>query len=358
MGYISFIDILGTKNAAKNAEKYMRYIGDFSCAISQALQIHTGIFAYIYSDCAYLESSLLDTLINALDQIRKELMAKNIYIRGSICKGTLGAIDKDTDITSISKDENCTIRQILALILPHKNNDRFNGTIFTSKDIAKAYSYESMTKGVAIRVDPTLVNRDIKNLGYIHKNTIREECVNSQSNNIASIVKSGFITEINGRIDYTSIYDISYSYDDEESKHVLQKTIQDYLKCLISDIKISRYYISFFISYINSQIFNPDIEESFLYTQLLSLKNHQNLYGSGFDFVYFALINKIYNDLVPIYRDFAAHLVTKLIEGNNSIINYCRNIDSLPDELISQYSKELLCEDIVNSLESIYGEKI
>ena len=81
MGYISFIDILGTKNAAKNAEKYMRYIGDFSCAISQALQIHTGIFAYIYSDCAYLESSLLDTLINALDQIRKEeISSQSVFI--------------------------------------------------------------------------------------------------------------------------------------------------------------------------------------------------------------------------------------------------------------------------------------
>lgn len=350
MCYISFIDILGTKKAAKNIGEYMRYIGDFSCAILQALKIHKGLLAYIYSDCAYLESSSLGTLINALDQIRKELMSKNIYIRGSICEGTLGAINKDTDIGSISKYGNCTIQKILYSLITDNNNAQFNGTIFTSKDVAKAYSYESSTKGVAIRVDPALVLTSKINLMNIDEKTIWKEPINSLSNNIVTIVKSGYITETNGLIDYNSIYDISYTYDEEESKHVLQKLLQDYLKCVISDIRTSRYYITVFISYINSQDFKHDTDKSFLYTQLLSLKNDKNLYGIGFDFVYFALINKIYNDIAPKDRDYAANLVIRLINDNDSIIAYFRNIYSLPDELISQYSKELLCEDIVNNL--------
>lgn len=73
------------------------------CNLTSIKDSQGSISLYIYSDCAYLESSSLGTLINALDQIRKELMSKNIYIRGSICEGTLGAINKDTDIGSISK---------------------------------------------------------------------------------------------------------------------------------------------------------------------------------------------------------------------------------------------------------------
>src|SRR5580658_10819220 len=95
MKYISFIDILGTKNSSENEnfEDYLKLITDFQYTlINEAEVLKDKGRVHFFSDCAYIESDDISVLINYLINLRSELLQVNIFIRGSIIKGVLGAI--------------------------------------------------------------------------------------------------------------------------------------------------------------------------------------------------------------------------------------------------------------------------
>lgn len=90
MGYIAYLDLLGTKDlSTHDADAYRDSIKVFSECLERSLA--DGCEAYAFSDCAYLESKSLTQIISTLDILRSELLMQQRFLTAAVTSGTLGA---------------------------------------------------------------------------------------------------------------------------------------------------------------------------------------------------------------------------------------------------------------------------
>ena len=96
--YIAYLDVLGTKNSSENEDfdEYIKLIICFQNSLvrSSYLLDDKGKI-YFFSDCAYIESQSINSLISMLGSIRQNLFDDDIFIRGALIKGKLGALNGD-----------------------------------------------------------------------------------------------------------------------------------------------------------------------------------------------------------------------------------------------------------------------
>ncbi|GHT36877.1 hypothetical protein AGMMS49574_29190 [Bacteroidia bacterium] len=176
--YIAYIDILGTKNSSENEDfdEYLKSITNFQnelLAVVPDLEGHGKI--HFFSDCAFIESENLDTMIKVLKNIRNDLFNTGLFIRGALIKGTLAAITGKETEEEINNYLDISKKTLSTWKRCKQYSSEIGGALFLNKDVAKAAYYESFLKASAIYVDNELAEISIK----------------------SQLVNSGFISDVN-----------------------------------------------------------------------------------------------------------------------------------------------------------------
>lgn len=337
--YIAYLDVLGTKNSSENEDfdEYIKLIICFQNSLvrSSYLLDDKGKI-YFFSDCAYIESQSINSLISMLGSIRQNLFDDDIFIRGALIKGKLGALNGD-DLDDCEKrykgDKELSekMRVSLKYFRSLQNNTKIKGTLFFCKDVAKVYAYESQLKGAAFYVD----------------SNIKKET--------QEVVKSGYISNISKNT-YCNFYDIKYDALSVSSSFI-EKVFRHYALSNTSDIKYGRYYLTILISCVNSLNFSnikydedkhKFIDAPDLFYSILNLKKtHKIIYNNakGLEYLYFSLIDKFYTDVNDVIL--RRYFLNEIFLNYKFLSKYQNKISQLSKELISSRTKKAILEDLV-----------
>ncbi|MBN8675415.1 MAG: hypothetical protein J0L56_14895 [Chitinophagales bacterium] len=350
MNYIAFIDMVGTKNLANfDAAGYMEYITNFQQLIILHLdKLENKGKIHFFSDCAYIESEDPEILITFLSSFRIDLMTLKIFLKGSIVEGKLGAItgpESESDVKKMYGDEVLRkFKTVRPQLLEHKN--QISGTLFYCNDIAKAFKMQDNLKGIGCFVHSDI----IKISKSIEHKTVDSFYVKDTHKNILEFFK-----------------DLKYSNEFISNVNAINLIIQVYARSNTYSQKYGRYYLTILASIINSSNFKKlslnknDSSKSgkFLYeppifTTIMNLKKKFPLLyekAYGLEYLYFALLNKIYNDQSG--GNETTKEILKIILNSKRFINkYMNNLEALPTKLISDQNKGKLISDYFD----IYGK--
>lgn len=338
--YIAYIDLLGTKNYAENYnyEKYLGLIINFQtellriarCKLGENDRIH------FFSDCAYIESDNLECLIEALKYLRTQLRDCDLFLKGAIMKGRLGAVGKffnqEEFRSYYNYDQNDKEVNNAKSVFAQQNalsNNKINGSLFFSTDICQLYTLESELKGSAILIEEGLINEEIKN----------------------HIVESGYISNKNI---FSIFYDIKYG-EKEITGEFLEKILTLYSASNMQNKNYGRHYLSILISCINSTNFataNYDIDSKEappILAKILQLKDKYKQiynYAIGLEYLYFALINKFYCDIGE-NSDLTKIFVEKILNNQKFLGKYLNNLSSISKKLLNHKSRNLFINDVL-----------
>lgn len=347
MNYISFVDLIGTKNLAQyNIESYRDTVVNFQAAmINNVSALNKKGKVHFFSDCAYIESSDLESLLDFIRSFRSELLSLSLYLKGSIIEGTLGAIngDETDEFVGTTYGEMVLARYNSCKGTLKKFKQEINGTLFFSPDIGNAYKFQDFLKGIGIYLDQNLIAK--------LNNKQKKETVIS------------FFIKDFSKPNLEFFYDIKFG-EDELTEEIIDDVIRKYTLSNTYSLKYGRYYLSVLASLINSSDFsrikfNKDGNGSFLkapyiFYKILNLKFEKPiLYNKalGLEFIYFSLINKLYNDRKSNTDNSVTLQVVKRIVNHNKFINkYLNNLDSIPNRLLSDRNKSYLISDYFESL--------
>ena len=155
--------------------------------------------------------------------------------------------------------------------------------------------------------------------------------------------------------EYREFYDISYLKEDI-TPDFLDKLLKTYYKSNIYDVNYGRYYLSILISCVNSvnfsKLYFDEVNNKFentepIFNKILNLKKeHKDLYNftSGLEYVYFTLINKVYNDIGEANGTTKNFL--KIVMFNNKYLRIYRNkISRISKALVEIKVKNLMLQD-------------
>lgn len=340
--YICFIDLVGTKDLTTfHPEDYISTITDFQKAIIK----YTKVFSnendrvYFFSDGAYIESSNLLKLISYLQELRSDLSPTNHYFKAAITTGLLGAITGyeneeiirerfSDDIADLYKQfkKDLKLRQPL-----------INGTIFLSKDVSKAYSFQESLKGLGIFVEGKLVPKISKH-----------------------VVKSFYIPDILGN-KTMPIWDIKMK-EEELGEYNVRNVFRNYMISNTKSKKYGRYYLTFLATLINSTDFSvinyfksSDLpsdkkiqlsNEPLILNILLELnKRYEPLYSKahGLDFLYFVLLNKVYSDCNESL--ITKEILRKVLKLKKIFTKYLTDFNAIPNEIMSYENRNSFIRD-------------
>lgn len=213
MGYIAFLDLLGTKDFCGNPEVYNTNISIFY----QEAQNHSYRLAEgrvgIFSDCLYAESKNLREILDFLVSLRKRLCSRALFFSAALTKGHI-------DIVNPARSE--------------KGN--FFGVAFENSDIADVYIKQNRFKGIGIWVDES-VQAEMKSISKYR------------------LVKSVYLEEVD-TTSYSPYYDIAYDLNNLVYNNYEESLIKTILnECLLAYTKskrYGRYYLSILATLLNS----------------------------------------------------------------------------------------------------------
>ncbi len=213
MGYIAFLDLLGTKDFCGNPEVYNTNISIFyQEAQNHSYRLSKGRVG-IFSDCLYAESKDLKEILDFLVSLRKRLCARTLFFNAALTKGHI-------DIVNPAKSE--------------KGN--FFGVAFENSDIADVYMKQNRFKGIGIWVDESVQ-------------------IEMKSINKYRLVKSVYLQEID-TTNYQTYYDIAFELENSVYSNYEMSLIKTVLnECLLAYTKskrYGRYYLSILATLLNS----------------------------------------------------------------------------------------------------------
>ncbi len=343
--YIAYIDVLGARNSSEKEDFdfYLNLISDFQNELLRAVKNLEDGRIHFFSDCAFIESKNLISLINCIRDLRDSLFdATPTFIRGAITLGVLGAINgtesKDF-IQNYYQDKNITNRFLSLKKNLNKYEKEIKGTLFLSKDIAKLVYYEQTLKGAAIYLDESVLS-DIE---------------------VSNVVNSGYLSDVNKK-EYYSFYDISYNQD-EITESFIEKLLRTYYKSNVYDVNYGRYYLTILISCINSEDFsqiiyneeNNEFENSKpIFDKIMNLRlEYKELYNNvkGLEYVYFCLINKLYSDIGETNRT-TRIFVKKIMYNKKHLGAYSNKISQVPKSILSPRIKNFMLKDLMHNIEN------
>jgi len=339
--YIAYIDLLGTKNYAENYN-YKEYLGliiNFQTELLRMTQSKIGNKdrVHFFSDCAYIESDNIEVLIEALKSLRTQLRDSNLFLKGAVMEGKLGAVGKfsnrdefisyynyDINDKEVTNATRCVFAQ-----QGLSSSNKISGSLFFSTDICQLYTIESELKGSAILIDEKLINEKIK----------------------THIVESGYISNKNT---FSNFYDIRY---DEKSitGDFLDKILAHYTKSNMQNKNYGRHYLSILMSCINSTNFagkSYDIDSDDappILAKILKLKEtHKQIYNYaiGLEYLYLALINKFYYD-IDENSVLTKEFVKIILKKQKFLSKYLNNLSSIPKKLLHNKSRNLFINDVL-----------
>lgn len=326
MGYIAFLDLLGTKDLSfSDSDRYFEVTIDFANELRSSQ--HKGCNIYCFSDCAYIKSDTFQNIVDCLVQLREGLLKNKVYFTAAISGGDLGVKEFDSSESNLG------------------------GCIFTDSSISRVYTLQSSLKGIGILIDDQIKNNEIyrHTAQYIFRNYFIPDI--SNPNQIKDFRDVLFFDKERLRAydsDYVATFNDYWSY-------ILSSAIQSNLK----SNRFGRYYVSLFINLLASIDFScglfsekNDLDEGGLnddfriVNYLLSCEDSHYLQENliGFSLVYLFMIRKLYEDNSYTPSTFTRLFLSKVLKIK-IVEPYFVDMNKLPRNLISLEVQSCLLED-------------
>lgn len=341
MNYIAYIDILSIQDrSGHTSATYSDTMLTFQEILLQNLErLKNRGRLHFFSDCAYIETEDPKHLINFLMKFRGDLMAIGIFLKGSVIRGALGAINgfetEDHLRKMYGNNEGIlanyhSVKEKLA-----KYKDEIRGTLFFSSDVSTAYKLQNNLKGIGILALPGVVDQQSRGRYFVNSFYLRDVRKNA--------------------VDF--FYDLKYE-DSDLTEHMVRQVMRGYAISNTYSVKYGRFYLTILVSMINSSDFSkiklspddrkgPLLKAPVIFNAVMNLRNtFPVLYerATGLEFLYFAIINKVYTDKKE-RNDTTGEILRRILIHRRVMRRYLNNLEELPDRLISESSKKLLIED-------------
>ncbi|WP_158298969.1 hypothetical protein [Sphingomonas psychrotolerans] len=353
MGWCGYIDLLGSRDAARHSsQSLLESLDSFHSAIIDAFDEFDGD-CYAFSDGAFFSCADYELALPFIRKMRNQMFQDGKFFRCSFLPGDIGV----------------NIRE-------KKKTAKFFGKLISYTFLGKApeaYQRELNFKGVGCTIDTNVIRfSDIEeNLRTASPGPSREELINklnAEKDRLRifrseNVVKSFFI-DINGKnISAHPIEDFKYtpfeisSYDDDIQQtcqgeiRIFDQIVSACYSALARSSKVSSYYISAFSSIIRSldlrdADWNGDskswVDTPYAFRELMSEGSTKLLREvPGFHFILLSCFDQLYRAKegnIPSRQESA--IVARLMR-----VPLCfRNLDRIPDIVISVPAKNRLVE--------------
>lgn len=321
--YIAYFDLLGIKAIADfNFSLYYGYIKVFHEELSKIIKTCKNTKVYSFSDCAYMESSDLNELLDVLVSLRKSLILNQIFFNAALTEGKLNAKINSSNVSSA--------RESIF-------------TLFESADVVKAFSMQVNYSGIGVFVDASILNNLDKNM----KNKIENR-----------LVDSAFCTSLDlksGEFSFRAYKDVKYF---DVTIDLVKYIIENYITTMTLNVRASRYYLSALYTCLNQLDFNI-LTKEYIPEVYKKIRENKMVLDALLP-VDLIFINALYCSYKEIehrggeQRLSAEHInkVPKIKESlrtiiQNSSLRYGKsNINELSDYLICKEGKNLLARFI------------
>lgn len=311
MSYIAYFDLIGTKGFCESSEIYSKKIKTFKNSIKQIsiLLKECGRIG-VFSDCAYVESTDLECLIDFLVQLRDRLISKEMFFNAVVKKGDLS-------------------------VEPLNINNYLCGVAFNDSSIADLYISQTSFKGIGIMIDKS-VQVDIAKTKY--KMT---DCIFIQKKTIG---------------EHTEYYPVAYkdisfqnSINNKKSTEVLLRVVLNVMfSSYMKSPKYGVYYVSILSNLVRSYTnnFKWDMKDKkFLSTPLpfqvvdriLSQYYDKMVEFQGLEFLAFILLDVVYNSN-ELNDEEKIGITNKLAEYTCIKSKYLHSLDNIPNAVFSTNS--------------------
>lgn len=312
--YMTFFDLLGTKNFSMDRDNYFDNINVFRKRIIDNvsyLSDNQNLYnVSFFSDCCYVESEDLNCLFDYLMNLRDDLLSKGLFFNAAVIKVEYEGEFTSFEITKLQKGDNRSVA----------------GTLFNSNFISKVYDAQNKFKGIGIWISPDIIEES-RSIDSFRKRIINSFYV--EDTKFPSSVQRYFDIKIN--ITGTNI-----------EKQYLNTIIKAYYFACCENPRAGRYYVSLLINAINSDNSNIfwSINEkrfektSYIYNLIFDILRDKEQYEllTGFEFIAFAFINKIFNSNLS---NSEINIVVKEFLSPKSIAHkYITDLDHIPVELL------------------------
>ncbi|MCD7825538.1 MAG: hypothetical protein LUH14_06225 [Clostridiaceae bacterium] len=317
MGYIAFLDLLGTKDFSGNPAVYTEKISCFYEAAKECSYHLNGVGNVgIFSDCLYAESKELLNLVRFLTSLRDRLCSQRIFFAAALMKGTIGVV-----------------KQAKA------KQDNFFGVAFENSMIADVYIKQTQFKGIGIFVDKP-IKAEVENLPGV------------------KVVKSAFMKDIeSGEI--IIYYDIAYNLKNDEyagyEQSMLKVIVNQCLLAYTQSDRFGRYYLSILATILNSCA-DEDIRWDgskndfskcpLIFSIIMKMaENPGEVYSQikGLDLLCLVILNAVFNheDIGDIDRKM---IVKKIMAYECLEEKYSHSINKLPQKIFDNSNRERIIE--------------
>lgn len=379
--YNCYLDLLGIKELAKySSEKYFAAIDKFSKTIFKASHTFTqngnsqNSKVYFFSDCAFLESDSLKSILDYLMSLRYELTKNSpayFYIAAVSTHSLEAFTITGEQLTSYNQNNVQLSEEYKTLLEGHESF--LVGTVFNSRNISKVYILQNNFKGIGIYIDSDA----IKSWEIFLKATKPKTFENEKKAFHNKYISDSFYFPIaNSNIAYR-FYDIKLTKE-ERSESNFNEIISRYHNANTKNSKYGRYYLSILINWIQntdiSQTMSvnwvtkeekkqgkkttiidlPDIFQWLLNTDdsLIADLNHNAHY---FEFLYFFILKKVYE----IYRNYDAIIIYFILDLNRrpNCKKHFKELDEIPKEVFNAEDKDRFIGDYSKVLKFIVLER-
>lgn len=390
--FICFLDLLGIKEKAKYStrgyfatmKKFQRQLIAESTLFNEK-EYSSESFVYFFSDCAFIQSDDLQTLISYLSNLRKNLIKDSLGALFFSAAISIGRLDAE----QVSDD---SLKDFYYEKLEKRSDEKLNvyGTIFKSPEISTVYLKQTEFKGVGIYIDPEVLeeqkkiiyqkvrNRVYKKIAPTDSESKRIELLEGAHNQINDEVKDKyekFIKEnISNSFFFPSVntntikpyYDIKLSDVEKDSEATYDTIITHYYSSNMKNKKYGRFYLPYVANWINSvdiheievnMDFNSKKKIPFLNAPLIINK----LLGANriiteltnsahcFEYLLLFILNKLYG-----YHESTDSVtqafIEKIIYKNAKARKLLNRIDEIPEAVLNLENKERLIKDCHNYL--------
>lgn len=140
--FLAFMDLLGTQQlASRHYDKFFESLHDFEQALHvNSFRLEPGAgHVYYFSDCAYIESRDLASLLEFLSNVRGILLRKGFYFTAAVGNGRLEPL-----IGTVRKEGSKRGKPIVAGV-------RFG------RDVVRVYGAQASLRGIGIRLLPEIL---------------------------------------------------------------------------------------------------------------------------------------------------------------------------------------------------------
>lgn len=317
---MAFFDLLGTKSFSSDEDNYFESINIFRSRIIDNvpyLQENNNLYNIsFFSDCCYVESKNLASILSYLENLRDDLISKHLFFNAAVIK-----VNYNDNFSSFETTEK------------GDNDKKVVGTLFKSNIISEVYNAQKNFRGIGIWIDPKILTSD----------SLKDKNIKDK------IVTSFFIDNIENTMHisrYTDIKLILRGLNLE--KGCLNSIIKSYFFACCETPRAGRYYSSILINIINSD--SSDIHwsikserfenTSYIYELIFDMLQDKQQYSilTGFEYVAFAFINRIYNSNLDKVSKIK---ITQIFLKEGSIGNkYITDLDQIPVELLRSNDKD------------------